>query len=49
MSLKKSDFTDDLTTINPNELLQGGGGGGGPANQDFNGGNEEENQAQAQA
>ena len=25
-SLKVSDFTDDLTTINPNELMMGGGG-----------------------
>mmetsp|Transcript_2381 Transcript_2381/g.1711 ORF Transcript_2381/g.1711 Transcript_2381/m.1711 type:complete len:98 (+) Transcript_2381:1714-2007(+) len=25
-SLKRSDFTDDITTINPNELLMGGGG-----------------------
>ena len=24
-SLKQSDFTDDITTINPNELLMGGG------------------------
>ena len=24
--LKQSDFTDDVTTINPNELLMGGGG-----------------------
>jgi hypothetical protein len=35
-TLKVSDFTDDITTINPNELLMGGGGpgpvgAGGPA------------------
>ena len=29
--LKVSDFSDEITTINPNELLMGGGGGGGPA------------------
>ena len=27
--LKTSDFTDDITTINPNELM-GAGAGGGP-------------------
>ena len=34
MGLKNADFTDDVTTVNPEELLgagAGGGGGGGPA------------------
>lgn len=29
-SLKVSDFSDDITTVNPNELLMGGAGAGGP-------------------
>lgn len=33
MGLKNADFTDDVTTVNPEELLGNGavGGGGGPA------------------
>lgn len=33
MGLKNADFTDDVTTVNPEELLGAGagGGGGGPA------------------
>ena len=29
MGLKLADFTDDVTTVNPEELLGAGGGGGG--------------------
>ena len=45
-TLKVSDFTDDITTINANELLMGAAGGGvGPLNE-FGGGaeaNEQQN------
>ena len=35
MHLKNADFTDDVTTVNPEELLgAGAGGGGGPPAQD---------------
>lgn len=30
MGLKNADFTDDVTTVNPEELLGAGGGGGDP-------------------
>jgi len=29
MGLKNADFTDDVTTVNPEELLGAGAGGGG--------------------
>jgi len=31
MGLKNADFTDDITTVNPEELLGAGAGGGGAA------------------
>lgn len=31
MGLKNADFTDDVTTVNPEELLGAQGGGGGAA------------------
>lgn len=33
MGLKNADFTDDVTTVNPEELLGAGGNGGGNAPQ----------------